>query len=216
MILTLVAIGEGYSDNNGIMDNQIKRFQDYGWRVKILTDKPENFQFVETYKYQNKVFSYFDKMLFPLRIMEETGEEVLYIDHDFMENIPNNFIKYFKGYHRFIYYEGWQKWDEETQWWVPWSNFGDHYLEYYQPLIDYWEKIGYDYKKIPTIRECFMYTPKTNFISNIILDIEKIKPIFEYMSVVGESKFQGYGQSEGLALYTILEKYGIGIERFVR
>ena len=79
-------------------------------------------------------------MLFPLRVMEETGEQVLYIDHDFMHHIPDDFLKTFNGVDSFIYYEGWQKWDEETQWWVPWINFGDHYLEYYQPLIDYWEK----------------------------------------------------------------------------
>jgi hypothetical protein len=214
MILTIVAIGNGYSDNPNLIKSQAQRFIERGWDIKILTDKPENFDFGETFKYENKIFSYFDKMLFPLRIMEKYGSDILYIDHDFMSNISDNFIKNFKGSENFIYYEGWQKWDEKTEWWVPWTHFGDHYLEYYQPLIDYWTKIGYDYGNILTIRECFMYFPLIKEVSDIILEIEKIKPVFEYLSVVGESKFSGYGQSEGLALYKILKESNIGIERF--
>lgn len=215
MILTLVSIGSGYSDKSDEMTDQINRFKNGGWDIKLLTDKPENFPLVKTYKYQNKIFSYFDKMLFPLRIMEETKRDVVYIDHDFLINMSDAFVNEFKGYDKFIYHENWQKWNDENKNWDPWKYFGDYHLDYFNPLIDYWKKQNYDYKKILTIRECFLYFPFMENVGEIIYEIEKIKPVFEYLSVIGESKFKGYGCSEGLALYTILEKYNIPMELFV-
>lgn len=214
MILTLVAVGKGYSDSPEIILQQAERFKKFKWDVKILTDKPENFSGLEVYKYNNKIFSYFDKILFPLRIMEENRCDILYIDHDFMNNISDDFIWNFKGNDSFIYFENWQKWNDEIEWWDPWKYFGDFYLEYYKPLINYWEKEQYDYKSILTIRECFMYIPYLKDVSNIIYEMEKIKPVFEYMSVVGENKFSGYGQSEGLALYKILNEQNIKFKQY--
>jgi hypothetical protein len=204
MILTLVSVGDGYSNKPEIIEHQAKRFIDTNWDVRILTDNPENFKFAKTQKYQNKIFSYFDKILFPLRIMEETKSGVLYIDHDFMHNISDDFINNFNGTNYFIYFENWKKWDDNLKSWDQWKYFGDFYLDYYEPLIKSWGKENYDYKNILTIRECFMYIPYLENVQKVIYELEKIKPVFEYMSVIGENKFTGYGQSEGLALFKIL------------
>jgi hypothetical protein len=209
MILALVLVGETYTNNPEETIKQINRFQSKGWDVYVLTDKPELFPNVKTEFYQNKIFSYFDKLLFSLRMVEKTNQGVLYIDHDFGENLTDYFFQNFKHPKDYIFYETWQKWDGENSRYIPWDKFDDYFDSYYVPIYLYFNKIGFNYSELTTIRECLMYFPSDEHISKIIYEMEKIKPIFDYMSIVGKSEFSCYGSSEGVALSYVLNSLGI-------
>jgi hypothetical protein len=73
----------------------------------------------------------------------------------------------------------------------------------------YFKKINFDYNELTTIRECYMYFPYDDNTTRIIYEMEKIKPIFDYMSVVEQSGFSCYGSSEGIALSYIFNLLGI-------
>jgi len=209
MILTLVLVGDSYTNQIDETLYQINRFKSKGWEVKVLTDKPELFNSVETVTYENKIFSYFDKLLFPLKIAEKTKENVLYIDHDFGNNLTENFFKKFKKTSDYIFYEKWQKWDQINEKYIPWEKFGDFYDLYYLPLYQYFKKINCNYDDLITIRECFMYFPYDYHTSEIIYGLERIKPIFDYMSICNKSEFSSYGSSEGIGLSYILNTFEI-------
>jgi hypothetical protein len=209
MILTLVLVGENYTSNPDEAIKQIERFKNRGWDVYVLTDKPELFPNTKTEYYQNKIFSYFDKLLFSLRIAEKTKQNVLYIDHDFGENLTDYFFKNFKETKDYVFFEKWQKWDETNKKYVPWDKFGDYFSVYYLPIYLYFKKINFDYNELTTIRECYMYFPYDDNTTRIIYEMEKIKPIFDYMSVVEQSGFSCYGSSEGIALSYIFNLLGI-------
>lgn len=214
MILTLVLVGDDYTNQVDETLTQINRFKTKGWNVKVLTDKPYLFQDVEIEHYQNKIFSYFDKLLFSLRTAEKTKENVLYLDHDFGQNLTDHFFKNFNKTSDYIFYEKWQKWDGVNQKYVPWNEFGDYFDEYYLPLYLYFKKLKISYVDLTTIRECFMYFPHDDNTSRIIYELEKIKPIFDYMSICGKSGFSSYGSSEGIGLSYVFKQLGIEPKSF--
>ena len=88
MILTFVAVGKKYIDN-------LNRFFKLNESLKncsiVLTNEPSLFTDVKTVKYSNKIFSYFDKLLFTLRICEDYKDNVLYVDCDELFDV--NIIK---------------------------------------------------------------------------------------------------------------------------
>ena len=61
MLLAIVAIGKKYIDNIQIY---LPKYIENGWDIRILTDDCDAFPTFKTYKYQNKIFSYIDKLLF--------------------------------------------------------------------------------------------------------------------------------------------------------
>jgi len=211
MILSIVCIGDGYINEPIKIIPQLKRFNNKLWDIKILTDNPNAFSIGEVYEYQNKIFSYFDKILFPLRLMEKYKSDVVYSDHDWLTYLTNDFVNKFNGNPNALYPECWKYWDGSD--WKQWEYLTDYNLnEYFNPLIQYWNNQNYDYSKFKTIRESFLYLPYTNKVSEILCEIEKVKPIFEYMSIVGNSNYSAYGSSEGIALSYILEKFNIKLE----
>jgi hypothetical protein len=116
----------------------------------------------------------------------------------------------FNGHTKCLYPEGWKYWNGTD--WENWTYLTDYNTEYFNPIIKYWETNNYNYDKFKTIRECFFYFPYTDEISKIIYEIEKIKPIFEYMSIVGNNGYSAYGSSEGIALSYVLEKFNLEFE----
>lgn len=211
MILSIICTGQNYSNEPIKILPQLKRFSSKNWDIKILTDNPSAFTIGETYEYNNKIFSYFDKILFPLRLMEKYKVDVVYSDHDWLKYLTNEFIDNFKAYDNFLYPEGWKRWNGFD--WERWEYLMDYDADgYFKPLIDYWEANNYNYNNFKTIRECFLYFPYTSHISEIIYEIEKIKPIFEYMSIIGNSNYSAYGSSEGIGLAYVLDKFNLKLE----
>ena len=74
----------------------------------VLTNEPHLFNNVRTVHYVNKVFSYFDKLLFSLRLVEKYKTDVLYIDSDWIQNVNDVFIKNFHGSNNVLYYDNWE------------------------------------------------------------------------------------------------------------
>jgi hypothetical protein len=202
MILSLVAVGEKYVKN---CEPFINSFIDNGWDVHILTNQPEYFKAGKIDVYNHKVFSYFHKLLYPLQLVEKYKDDVLYIDADWIQNISIEFPKTFTKADTFLYYGSWPN--------------GDKYINYkedlyFKPLNNFWENLGFNPNEISTMLEWIFYIPYNEKIKNIIYDVELIKPIFEYMSLMTDTGYSGIGNGEGLGLSYALYKNGIPIKTF--
>jgi hypothetical protein len=202
MILSLVSVGEKYIDH---CLPHVERFKNSGWEVHILTDNPNRFSGCEVKLYENKIFSYFDKILFTLRLSEKFKEGVLFVDSDWIHNISDEFISTFKGSDKFLYYDNWP--NGET--------FKDYIKDpYFFNQQRFWEKNNFIYDNLITILEWVFYIPHTTKISDIIYDLEHIKPVFEYNSVMVDAGYSGIGNGEGLGLSYSLHKNNIKIKKF--
>lgn len=202
MILTIVAVGKKYINK---VTPHLSKFIKNGWDIRILTDEPHLFPNLKTYEYTNKVFSYVDKLLFPLRLVEKLKQPVLYIDADFFDLISNELVQNFKPTNEVLYYGNWPdgKYLSDTD------------LEYFNPLITHFKEIDYDYNQLPLMIEYLHYFPYFNNITNVIYDLERVKPIFEYQSIIKKTYYYpGIGNGEGVALSYVLQKNNIPIDLF--
>jgi hypothetical protein len=201
MILSIVAVGEYYIRT---CKPHLEKFKNNGYNIKILTDAPKEFEDYETFIYENKIFSYFDKLLFSFRLIEKFKEDVLYIDADWIENVDDNFLKKFKGGSDVLYYGTWE------------FEYFKNYVNdvYWKDLLFYFNlnKIKHDHLLIPL--EWMFYFPNTEVSSNIIYDLEKIKPIFDWISTVIPSQYSGNGNGEGLGLSYVLDKNQLNLSKF--
>jgi hypothetical protein len=202
MILTIVAVGDKYISK---VKQYLPKYLQNGWDVRILTNEPNSFTNLKTYKYPNKVFSYIDKLLFPLRLVEELKQPALYIDADCLDFISDELITNFKSTNEVLYFGGWPEG----------KYFSDTNLKYFEPLITYFKQIGFEYNQLPLMIEYLHYFPYVENISDIIYDLERIKPIFEYQSVIKKTYYYpGIGNGEGVALSYILHKNNVPINLF--
>ena len=166
MILAIVAVGKKYISK---VKQHIPKYTQNGWDVRILTDEPDSFLDLKTYKYSNKVFSFVDKLLFPLRLVEEHKESVLYIDADWFEFISNELILNFKPTNEVLYFGTFPNG----------KYLSDINSDYFEPLKNYFKINEFDYNKLLLMVEYLYQFPYTNNISDVIYDLERIKPILE-------------------------------------
>lgn len=197
MILSIITVGDSYIDK---VLPYINNFIQLGYNVNILTDQPEKYfgLDVKTFSYDKKIFSYFDKIIFPLKLLEKNKLGVLYVDADLIPRLSTEFLVNFKGGDNFLYFDTWP--DGET-----FKSYQDSH--YFKILIDYFkQKNILEYDKLITILEWVYYFPiiDDETISNLLMDIEKVKPVFEYMSVMVDSGYSGIGNGEGVALSYVL------------
>lgn len=206
MIICIVAIGDKYIN---LSSPFIEKIINDGHSVKILTDNPEKFKFGEKYKYNDKIFSFFHKLLFTGKIVEELKCGVLYIDADMLHEISFNFLKRFKKSKNFIFFDYWKIQIEKDEWY-PWQKYTDYKLDYFNVFDDYCSNNNFDISRLNCFWEGIFYFPYLQNIDKILYDIELIKPVFEYMSITGiiaNNIYSGkLGISEGLALSYVIEK----------
>jgi len=196
--LALVAVGEKYVDPVCYVVN---KFFDT-WDVYVLTDNVGSVPLkCRTKQHEDKIFSYFEKMLFVLRLVEKLKSGVLYVDVDrideFGEELMNQMVC---G-------------DEVTiknYWHGTNKNFKGNYDDsvHFKPLIEYCLNNGIDYD-VDTFSEEIFYVPYLNNISEIIYDVEKLRPVFEYQSLISietNKYYPNVGNAEGLALSIALKK----------
>jgi hypothetical protein len=63
--------------------------------------------------------------------------------------------------------------------------------------------------------EYLIYFPYTTNISDILYDLERVKPIFEYQSILNKTYYYpGIGNGEGVALAYTLHKNNVPIDLF--
>lgn len=205
MILSVIAVGDPYI--NEVIPH-LNRFNDYGYKIKILTDQSDRFNGydVETYHHDKKIFSYFDKLIFPLKLSEKYKSNVLYVDADMIRSVSDQFIRNFDGGNEFLYHDTWPDG----------GKFKDYKnTHYFKILLDYFNlKNIDDIDDLITILEWTYYFPYSEINTNLLIDIEKIKPVFEYMSLMVDSGYSGIGNGEGLALSYVLNKNKIPVKKF--
>lgn len=209
MILTLVLVGDEH-----ITDARpfIRMFSSKGWTIEILTDQPGKlkgigYDNINLHQYNNKIFSYFEKILFPIQISQKYKSGVLYVDSSLLFAVPKSFIESFNESNSFLYYKNWP--NGET--------FKDYKDDvYFGNIIDYFvmEKVE-NYEDLITILEWIYYIPyNEDKVEQLIYDVERIKPIFEYSSVIFKPHYSGIGNAEGLALSYVLNKNLISVDKF--
>ena len=202
MILTVVAVGSKYISK---AKQHLPKYTQHGWDVRVLTDEPESFPNLKTYKYSNKVFSFIDKLLFPLRLVEKLKQPVLYVDADWFEFISNELILNFKPTDEVLYFGEFPNG----------KYLSDINSEYFDPLITYFKKNEFDYSKLLLMIEYLYYFPYYNNISDVIYDLERIKPILEYQSIIKKTYYYpNIGNAEGVALSYVLHKNNVPINLF--
>jgi hypothetical protein len=202
MLLAIVAVGEKYVYNT---KEHLPKFIKNGWDVRILTDDCNAFPTLKTYEYKNKIFSYIDKLIFPLKLVEEEQAPVLYIDADWLEYVSDILITNFRESEEVLYFNNWPDG----------KYFSDNHIDYFKPLIDYFKEHRFAYTKLQTTLEYIYYFPYTSKIQNILYDLERIKPIFDYQSIIKKTYFYpNIGNGEGVALSYVLYKNNIPIKQF--
>ena len=214
MILAIVCTGKTHKEEPVKIIPQIQRFINNGWDVKILTDNPSAFPIGETFYYENKMFSYVDKLLFSFRLMSKTKQDILYVDHDWLSNLNDDFVKNFKADDEIVFYDYWgTEYLGDGKYSPVWRKFIENRLDYYNDLYDYWNVIGFDYTELIVLRENFLYLPYFEMVDDMLVEIEKIKPILEFETLkYSKGNCTKYGNGEGIALGVIIQKYDIKIK----
>lgn len=202
MILAVVAVGKNYIFN---AKQYLPKYIKNGWDVRVLTDEPHEFIGTKTYEYTNKIFSYMDKLLFPLRLVEKLKQPVLYVDADWFQFISNELIANFKPADEVLYYGNWPNG----------KYFSNIDQEYFKPLITYFKKNEFIPDELILMIEYLYYFPYINNISNVIHDLERIKPVLEYQSIINKTYFYpNIGNGEGVGLSYVLHKNNVPTNLF--
>lgn len=202
MILAIVAVGTKYVQK---VTPHLSKFIENGWDIRVLSDQPHLFPNLKTHKYPSKIFSYIDKLLFPLRLVEELEQSVMYIDADCFDFISDELILNFEPTKEVLYFGSWPEGEY----------ISDSDLEFFEPFISYLKKNEFDYNKLPLMIEYLHYFPYVENISNIIYDLERVKPIFEYQSIIKKTYYYpSVGNGEGVALAYTLCKNNVPMNLF--
>jgi hypothetical protein len=189
MIISLIAVGKGYRDK---INDAIKKFNSYD--ICLLSDVERNDVFYFE-KYENKEFSYFDKLYFSLKMVSKFNSNVFYVDINKIDEVNLDFPK-----HNLFYFKSH---------WPDGNNFGDYcQYDYFKPIVDYWLKNNVIYLDLPTIRETELFFNSKIDSDKIIKKLKEIQPLFREMS---ETKpiYSGYDNAEGIALSYVLKTIGI-------
>jgi len=184
----------------------LHRFDIGSWDIHLLTDQPDKFKGITTYKYTNKVFSYFDKLLFSFRVMNELKKGVMCVDADKLNLISDKFIKFNHEYGEFRYYS--------INRWAP---YFDHLKENsnWSVVYNYFKYLDVDIANLRNFWEEVLYFPYNVFNNHQInVDLETLKPIFEYRSIIDGWSRPSLGEGEGIAIGFLLQKYQLKAEQF--
>lgn len=196
MIIALIAIGDKYRE---MLDSQLERLKNSPHQIALLTDKPVyDFEWVE--EYTEPKFSYFEKMYFSLRMIEQFQDDVYYIDVRYLEDIDLSNLKA----------------DMSKPFWFmghwPYGDYLEDYehLDYFEPFIYYCKANHVDYKRLEAIGEtefCFRKDIPTRDLARAL---ENIQPIFRAMWE-RQTNYECYDNAEGIALAFALKKLNIVI-----
>lgn len=218
MILAITAVNDYKLEN-------LERFENGVWDIHVLTDKPDKFNKWNTHNYNNNVFSFFDKLLFPFRLSKKYKKSVVSIDADdlYKPSIEfiNNFIFTKRG-KDVMYPSEWPDCQDLNLGGILESGLYPDSMTRLKYVIEHWEMLGYDYKKLKPIWEWMLYIAYNDKIEHIIHEIEYVKPLFECGTVMSNLHYYGgngtygtvYGSEEGLALSYALDLCGIESEKF--
>jgi len=202
VVISLVGVNS-YHVSNCV--STYRFLQEEGYTVKVLTNRQDLFDPVDVYVYKRKIFTYLDKLLYCLDLVEEYKCSVLYLDSD--KYYPYHQIKSFierSQEHQITYQGSW-----------PGGNF-DAYRDVnpcFKYLKEYCEYKGIEYKNWETMWEYVMFFRDDIDYEAIRYELETIAPVFTYMSLMNNDTYNktpfALGGAEGLALSIVLDKLGI-------
>ena len=176
--------------------------------VHILTDRVDNFKKVSTpHYYGNKIWSYFDKLLFIVNLAAKYNTDVFYSDADKIGAITSTFYTDFEGSKNILVKGTWEQFTPE---WADIKYKGD----YWKPFVKFLEKSKIHPSNCPALCEQHIYIPKNLDYHSVLLDLEIVKPVLEYSSIVGENKYTGIGSGEGAGLGYALLKNNLTVDFF--
>lgn len=203
-IFSLVAVGESYIKE---IEGTYKTLKANNFQVKILTDNPDLFDKDDVTIYQKSNFNYFDKIYFSLNLIQLYKKSVIYLDGGYDVNFSKLINQISKRNEHVLYRENW-----------PNGNFFEYKDERcFRFLLEY-----LDYRKIPvinyqTISEKIMVFNKNVDHNLIKLELEKIQPVFDFISLMNDTTYTKpfvIGGAEGLAMSIILENNQISHSKF--
>ena len=222
MILAITAVNDPTIDK---CLEDIHRFENGIWDIHILTDKPERFKRWKTHYYENNVFSFFDKLLFPLKLCNQLKKSVVSIDADDLKKptleFINNFV-YTKRPKAILYPNEWPLCEDKTLEYIFEKRMYLMSQTRIRNAIYYWGNMGFDYNILKPIWEWMIYVPYSEDIIKIIHEVDYIKPVFESGTILNDAYYYGnnqlygtvVGSEEGLALSYALEIHNLPYEKF--
>lgn len=202
VVISLVGVNSYHVSN---CTSTYWHLREQGYTVKVLTNRQDLFDPEDVYFYPRQIFTYLDKLLFCLDLVEEYSCNVLHLDADkyYEEDRIKSFLE--KSQHHQITYQG--SWPE--------GDFG-HYKNVnpcFRYLKEYCEYRGIEYKDWKTIWEYVLFFRKDIDYPVIRYELETIAPVFTYMSLMNKDTYIktpfALGGAEGLALSIVLDKLGI-------
>jgi hypothetical protein len=215
-VIALVSVGV---DNEGVPYNQqslnqiSKLINELGFEVRVLTDTPNVFSEIGciTYQYNNKIFNYFDKLFFSIKLAKDLNTDVLYIDIDNLWYLTetDEFLNLHSS-DSVLFVEHWPTYVRGYL--ESWKYLTDLNIEKWTyPLVEYLKTEGKDPSQLDTIFERLLYFPAGLDWDCVEYQLEKIKPVFDYMSLFAKDLTNRtiYGHGEGLALSYALSECDI-------
>ena len=201
--ICVVAIKDHYRN---CLASELKRLRDYGWTIHVLTDDSTNFHDHNYELYPYTIFSYIDKILFPIRTSINLKQSVLSVDADRVRDLSDEFLDIGVQSNNFLYL---QKWPAAE--YLGFYVYGDSYFDI---LLEYFISKNFNYDKLPCILEQIFYIPYFPELHKTRLDIEHLKPILEYISILHDFPYPGIGNGEGVALSYGIKNNNFNLEKF--
>ena len=197
-LLCLVAVGDVY--NKYIISSIEKLSEKYD--LCILTDSPLSIHGAFDIEiYQSKIFTYFAKLTFSIRMAIKHKRGVYYCDINKLYELDNINVT---NEYQFAYIREWTNGEQSAVYFSQIQN-----APYWRKLVWYWLAENYDYSSTKLIEEHAFYMPYHKQSEKLLYTIEKIKPIFEYISITNKTPYEGIGNGEGLALSYALDICGM-------
>lgn len=219
--ISLSVIGDEYI---GYLEKWIDQMPD--WKFWILTDKPEKVKKVLTGKnhviipYNKPRFNYFDKLLWALDAVIETGRPVLQIDvkrltyrlhivEHFMDDISlvrggyNQLVYPNSCYHLAVWSPGMKAHMVPTV-----TNHDLRFgLNYWKPIL---KAMGKDTDKwAPIVEHAVLFSMTSEKAEQVRKDLVQIEPLFRERSLTQKNPYKGVSSGEGLALGWALHKNSV-------
>tara|TARA_R100000908_G_C3748938_1_gene143770 strand:- start:691 stop:1305 length:615 start_codon:yes stop_codon:yes gene_type:complete len=163
--------------------------------ICLLTDNENINGLFDIEFYREKIFTYFAKLTFPIRMAIKHKRGAYYCDINKLHELANVDVD---NEYKFTYIREWPK--------LTYFKQMENEM-YWRKLVWFWVSKGYDWSLTKTIEEHAYYMPYHKQSENLLYTIEEIKPIFEYISITNKNDYanRGIGNGEGLALSYALE-----------
>ena len=215
-VIALVSVGidnEGVPYNKQSLNQISKLINELGFEVRVLTDTPDIFARIGciTYQYDKKIFNYFDKLFFSITLAKHLNEGIVYVDIDNLAYLTESdeFLN-LQSTDSVLFVEHWPTYAKGYL--ESWKYLTDLKIgKWTDPLVEYLKIEGKDPSQLDTMFERLLYFPAGLDWDAVQYQLEKIKPVFDYMSLFARdlSNRTIYGHGEGLALSYALSECGI-------